>query len=50
MASFGRTERQDVLWGEFNEIRDTVDAGLLGPEDAEYDGDDVVALLSLIHI
>ena len=44
MASFGRTARQDVLWGEFNAIRDTVDAGLLGPEDAEYDGADVVAL------
>jgi len=44
MGSFGRTERQDVIWGELNAIRDTVDAGLLGPDDGDYDGDDLVAL------
>ena len=38
MATFGRTARQDVLWGEFNGIRDIVDKGLLGPEEGEYDG------------
>jgi len=40
MASFGRTARQDVIWGLLNAIRDTVDAGLLGPDDGEYDGID----------
>ena len=44
MASFGRTARQDVIWGLLNAIRDTVDAGLLGPDDGDYDGDDAVAL------
>jgi hypothetical protein len=44
MATFGRTARQDVLWDEFNDIRATVDKGLLSPDDAEYDGDDAVAL------
>ena len=44
MASFGRTARQDVIWGLLNAIRGTVDAGLLGPDDGDYDGDDLVAL------
>lgn len=36
MASFGRTARQDVLWGEFNAIREIVGAGLLDPTQGEY--------------
>ena len=44
MASFGRSDRQEVIWGLLNAIRGTVDAGLLGPDDGEYDGDDAVAL------
>lgn len=44
MTTFGRTARQDVLWSEFNDIRATVDQGLLSPEDAEYDGGDAVEL------
>ena len=44
MTDFGRSTRQDVIWTEFNEIRDTVDAGLLDPTDGEYAGDDLVAL------
>ena len=37
--SFGRTERQDEIWGDINAIRGIVDTGLLGPEEAEYAGD-----------
>ena len=40
MAEFGRTDRQDVIWGELNAIRAIVDKGLLSPEDGEYDGTD----------
>ena len=36
MATFGRTARQDVIWGELNAIRATVDAGLLDPTQGEY--------------
>ncbi len=36
MATFGRTAAQDVIWGELNAIRATVDAGLLDPTDGEY--------------
>ena len=44
MASFGRSDRQDAIWSLLNAIRGTVDAGLLGPDDGDYEGDDVVAL------
>ena len=37
MATFGRTAAQDVMWVELNDIRNTVDAGLLGPEDGDYE-------------
>ena len=40
MATFGRTARQDVLWGLFNAIREIVGAGLLDPTQGEYDGAD----------
>ena len=40
MTTFGRTARQDVLWGEFNAIRAVVDRGLLDPTQGEYDGTD----------
>ena len=40
MTTFGRTDRQDVLWGEFNAIRAVVDKGLLDPTQGEYDGAD----------
>ena len=40
MLTFGRTARQDVIWGLFNAIRAIVDKGLLSPEDGEYDGAD----------
>ena len=40
--SFGRTERQDVIWGELNYIRSEVDAGLLGPEDGGMTGGEEV--------
>ena len=33
--TFGRTDRQEVMWGEFNAVYDAADAGLLPPEDAE---------------
>lgn len=44
MTSFGRSARQEVIWGDLNAIRGVVDAGLLGPEEGEYAGDDAVAL------
>jgi len=44
MTDFDRTTRQDEIWTELNEIRDTVDAGLLDPTDGEYAGDDLEAL------
>jgi len=44
MTDFNRSARQDEIWTELNEIRDTVDAGLLDPTDGEYTGDDLVAL------
>ena len=44
MTEFDRTTRQDEIWSELNEIRDTVDSGLLDPTDGEYAGDDLVAL------
>ena len=44
MADFDRTARQDVIWTELNEIRNTVDHGLLDPTDGEYTGDDLIAL------
>ena len=40
MPTFGRTARQDILWGEFNAIREIVGAGLLDPTQGEYDGTD----------
>ena len=40
MAVFGRSTRQGVIWDELQNIRDTVDYGLLGPDDGGYDGDD----------
>ncbi len=40
MASFGRTAAQDVIWVQLNGIRATVDAGLLGPDDGGYNGDE----------
>ena len=42
--SFGRTDRQDEIWGELNAIRGVVDAGLLGPEDGELESGDAVWL------
>ena len=48
MATFGRTARQDVLWGEFNAVRGTVDAGLLSPEDAEYGIEEMLVTENLI--
>ena len=47
MASFGRSDRQEAIWGLLNAIRGAVDAGLLGPDDGDYDGDDAVALEAL---
>lgn len=44
MASFGRSTRQDVLWGEFNAIRAIIDMGLLSPEDGLEAGDPLIAL------
>ena len=44
MTDFNRSTRQDEIWTELNEIRDTVDCGLLDPTDGEYTGDDLVAL------
>ena len=44
MASFGRTAAQDVIWVSLNDIRATVDKGLLSPDDGDYEGDDLVAL------
>ena len=44
MTEFDRTTRQDEIWSELNEIRDTVGSGLLDPTDGEYAGDDLVAL------
>jgi len=44
MTEFDRTARQDVIWTELNEIRETVDSGLLDPTEGEYTGDDLVAL------
>ena len=44
MTEFDRTTRQDEIWSELNEIRDTVDSGLLSPDEAEYAGDDAIAL------
>ena len=40
MATLGRTDRQDVIWGELNAIRAIVDKGLLDPTQGEYDGVD----------
>ena len=44
MADFARTDRQNVIWDEMEEIRKTVDYGLLGPVDGGYEGDDLIAL------
>ena len=44
MASFGRTVRQDVIWGEFNVIRGVIDKGLLSPEDGLEALDPLIAL------
>lgn len=42
MTEFGRTARQDVIWDEFQAIRDEIDEGLRSPEEAvdyeEYEG------------
>ena len=42
MATFGRTTRQGVIWDLLQDIRDEVDEGLRGPEEAvdyvEYEG------------
>ena len=40
MATFGRTTRQNTIWDELNDIRVTVDSGLLGPDDGGYTEDD----------
>ena len=44
MASFGRSDRQEVIWGEFNVIRGVVDKGLLSPEDGLEALDPLIAL------
>ena len=44
MSIIDRTTRQDEIWDELQEIRNTVDEGLLSPDQAEYDGDDAIAL------
>ena len=44
MTEFDRTTRQDEIWTELNEIRDTVGEGLLDPTLSEYAGDDLEAL------
>ena len=44
MTDFNRSTRQDEIWTELNEIRDTVDCGLLDPTAGEYTGDDLVTL------
>jgi len=44
MATFGRSDRQEVIWGEFNAIRGIVDKGLLSPEDGLEEGDPLIAL------
>lgn len=44
MADFERTARQDAIWTELNEIRDTVGGTLLDPTDSGYTGDDLDAL------
>jgi len=40
--SFGRTDRQEEIWGELNYIRGEVGAGLLGPEDGGMTGGEEV--------
>lgn len=44
MSTFGRTPRQDVLWGLFNAIRAIIDKGLLSPEEGLEEGDPLIAL------
>ena len=44
MSDFDRTTRQNAIWDEMQEIRNTVDSGLLGPVDGGYTGDDLIAL------
>ena len=44
MPTFGRTARQDILWGLFNAIRAIIDKGLLSPEDGLEEGDPLIAL------
>ena len=44
MASFGRSDRQEVIWGELNAIRGEVDKGLLSPEDGLEALDPLIAL------
>ena len=36
MTSFGRSARQNVIWDEFQAIRDEVGEGLRSPEDSSY--------------
>ena len=42
--SFGRTERQDVIWDAINVIRDEGYPGLLSPEDEEMTGGEEIWL------
>lgn len=44
MAEFGRTDRQDVIWGELNLIRAAIDKGLLSPEQGLEEGDPLIVL------
>lgn len=37
MTDFGRTARQNVIWDEFQDIRDEIDEGLLSPADSSYE-------------
>ena len=44
MTDFNRSTRQDEIWTELNEIRDTTGGALLDPTDNGYEGDDLEAL------
>ena len=50
MADFDRTDRQDTIWSELNDIRIEVDEGLRGPEESSYveyeGGPELVDLIS----
>lgn len=40
MATFGRSARQNIIWGLLGDIRVTVGAGLRSPDEEGYDEDD----------